>query len=176
MNAVILRMKVLHVLLAALLLVEGVPAALAAMPQEESAIENVRYEVSGELVMIYYDLIAPIDKVHSVRLLLKRESDAAFLHRPLNLTGDVGTIVFPGVRRRIMWEFLKEFPEGLTGDDYYFVVEAEATQTERMSPWIWIGGGAAVVGGVLTLLLLGGKDDTQPPLPGNTFPVPPGRP
>jgi hypothetical protein len=95
----------------------------------------------------------------------------------LNITGDVGTIVFPGQKRRILWEYVKEFPDGLTGDDYYFVVDAEYIELEGMSPWIWVGGGAAVVGGVVAILLLSGNKDAPPPTPVPTgFPQPPGRP
>jgi len=158
------------------LLVEGIPAALFAAQDEKDRIANVRFEVGADLVRVYYDLIATIDKIHSVQLLLRRESDPLFRYRPLNITGDVGTIVFPGQKRRILWEYVKEFPDGLSGDDYYFVVDAEYIELEGMSPWIWVGGGAAVVGGVVAILLLSGNKDV-PPAPVQTgFPQPPGRP
>jgi hypothetical protein len=176
MFAVFLRMKVLHLFLALLIVAEGIPVAFAARQDSESSIDNVRFEVSGDIVRIYYDLNAPLDQVHAVRVALYRESDSAFKYNPVNLTGDVGTIVFPGARRRIIWEFTKEFSEGLTGTDYYFVVEAEATQKESSDLWWWVGGGAAVVGGVVTLLLLSGGKEIPPPPVTNEFPSPPGRP
>jgi len=170
------RFTLLRFFLAALLLVQGVPTALFAAQDEKDRIENVRFEVSGDLVRVYYDLVAPIDKVHGVRLYLRREGDQLFRYRPLNVTGDVGTIVFPGLKRRIVWDFVKEFPDGLTGEDYYFLVEADFEEPEGMSPWIWVGGGAAVVGGVVTILLLSGSSDVPPtPVP-TGFPQPPGRP
>ncbi len=176
MATIVQRFTLMRFFLAALLLVQGIPAALFAAQDEQNRIENVRFEVSGGLVRVYYDLIAPIDKVHSVRLSLRRESDQLFRYRPLNITGDVGTIVFPGQKRRIVWDYAKEFPDGLIGEDYYFLVEAESVETEGMSPWIWVGGGAVVVGGVLALLLLSGSEDLPPtPVP-TGFPLPPGRP
>jgi hypothetical protein len=136
-------------------------------------VEHVSFEVAGELVRIYYDLRGIPDRTHKVRLALLRESDSLFIYRPINTSGDVGTVVFPGVRRRITWDITKEFPEGLTGNDFYFVVEVERVETEGMNPLIWIGGGAVVVGGVLALVL-GGKKKENPVDPG--FPAPPGRP
>lgn len=177
MVAVFQRMYVLRMVLAAALLVEALPAALWAQQDGRATVENVRFEVAGDLIRIYYDLNAPIDKVHAVRLMLRRESDIVFLYHPLNLTGDVGTIVFPGQRRRIVWDFTKEFPDGLSGGDYYFIVEAEYIEPERMSPWIWVGGGAAVVAGVVGIILLSPKSETPPPTPVPTgFPQPPSRP
>ena len=176
MFAVFLRMKVLHLFLALLIVAEGIPVAFAAGQDTGSSVDNVRFEVSGDIVRIFYDLNAPLDQVHAVRIALYRETELAFRYNPVNLTGDVGTIVFPGTRRAIIWEFTKEFPEGLSGTDYYFVVEAEATQKESSDLWWWVGGGAAVVGGVVTLLLLSSKTEI-PPVPVNPeFPPPPGRP
>lgn len=177
MLAVFLRMKVLPLFLAGLLLVEGVPAVYAGQQTGEPSIDNVHFEVSGDIVRIFYDLNAPLDLVHAVRLYLHRESDAAFIYRPVNLTGDVGTIVFPGQRRRIIWEFTKEFPDGLTGTDYYFLVEAEAAEKEASNLWWWVGGGAAGVAALVGLVMLlspGDGGDGPPPTPG--FPSPPGRP
>ena len=174
MLGVVARMKMMRIALAVLLLLQTLPLSVAFGQPGDASVENVRFEVSADLVKIYYDLNAPIDKVHDVRISLRRESDITFSYRPLNITGDVGTIVFPGQRRRIVWEYLKEYPDGLTGDDYYFVIEAEYIEPEGMSPWVWIGGGAAVVGGVAVLLLLGGGDETKPPDPPNVFPAPPG--
>jgi hypothetical protein len=167
------RMKALCYLLAGLLWLEMVPATVFA--EDGTAVRNVRYEVSGELVRIFYDLLGPLDKVHRVALYLRRESDSTFVYRPVYLTGDVGSIVFPGDKHRITWDFLKDFPDGLKGDDYYFTVTAEMEQEPGINPLYWIGGGVAVVGGVLAIILLGNKESPPPPVPAS-FPPPPGRP
>jgi len=149
--------------------------AVALAQDDKIAVVNVRFEVVGELVHIYYDLEGPADKVHTIRLALLKESDSLFLYRPVNLTDDVGTVVFPGQRRRIVWEFTKEFPEGMTGNDFYFVVEAERVATEGINPLYYVAGGAAVLGTALVLLLTGKKDEgSNGGTPG--FPAPPGRP
>lgn len=176
MSAVLARLTVVRVILAVLLLVQSVPLSAAfAEGTEQTSIENVRFESTADLVKIYYDLNAPVDKVHDVRITLRRESDITFTYRPLNITGDVGTIVFPGQKRRIVWEILKEFPDGLPGDDFYFVIDAEYVEPESNTPWLLIGGGAALVGGVVLLLSMGGKDPVIPPV-NPEFPTPPSRP
>jgi len=176
MEAVNSRRRFLHWILVLLLLVQGLPVSVLASPGAGTSIENVRFEKRSELINIFYDLNAPIDKVHEVRLYLRRESDLSFLYRPMNMTGDVGTIVIPGVGRRIVWDITREFPEGLVGDDYYFVVEAEFIEPEGMNPWIWVGGGAALVAGVVGIILLSGSKDEPPPVITTGFPDPPGRP
>ncbi len=172
MIALLTRMKALCYILAGLFCAELVPIAVFA--GDETGVRNVHYEVTGELVRVYYDLLGPLDKVHRVGLYLRRESDSTFAYRPVYLTGDVGSIVFPGEKRRITWDFLKDFPEGMKGDDFYFTVEAEMVETPGINPLYWIGGGAAVVGGVLAIVLLTKKE--QPPVPVSAFPQPPGRP
>jgi hypothetical protein len=169
-------MNAIRLLLAAVLFLEGTSVGFARMLDAPDSIENVQFDVAGELVRINYDLNAPLDKVHVVRLVLYRESDPTFSYRPVNVTGDVGTIVFPGQKRRIVWEFTKEFPEGLTGTDYYFVVEAEWIAPEKSHMWWWIGGGAAVAGGLITVLLLKKSPGGDIINTNTDFPNPPGRP
>jgi hypothetical protein len=166
------KMKALCYVLAGLMCLELVPAVVLA--DDDIAVKNVHYEVTGELVRIYYDLLGPLDQVHRVALYLHRQSDPAFVYRPVYLTGDIGSIVFAGEKRRITWDFLKDFPDGLKGDDFYFVVQAEMVQTPGINPLYWIGGGVAVVGGVLAIVLLGKKESSPPPV--SSFPAPPGRP
>jgi hypothetical protein len=174
MTAIYRRTRFLAAFLSGVLVLHLFPLAALA-EDEKNAVLNVRYEVAGELVYVYYDLKGPVDRPQTVTLSLFRESTPLFVYRPVNLTGDFGSLVFPGEKRRVVWDFTKEFPEGLIGSDYYFVVEAHLMEPESSSTWLWIGGGAVVVGGVAAWLLLGGKESTPPP-PATSFPNPPGRP
>jgi hypothetical protein len=171
------KLTALRFFLSGLLLLEAVPF-IAHAEDEPSSIENVHFEGVGDLVFIYYDLVAPIDRVHRVSVELRRESDSLFVYRPLILRGDVGAIVIPGQKRRIIWDFPSEYPQGLPGDDFYFVVRAEPVESRStISPYVWIGGGAAVVGGLLALILSGGGDNGGGGGGGTQgFPPPPGRP
>lgn len=142
-------------------------------------ISGVSFRVVGDIVQVYYDLAGKLNQVYTVRLYLRRESDPSFFYVPVNVTGDIGTIVFPGERHRITWEMTQEFPEGLEGTDYYFVVETDVPKEKGISPLVWIGGGAAVVGGVVLAIVLSSSSDDGPPPPpggGEGFPTPPGRP
>ena len=151
--------------------------AVPAVAADELGVTNVRFEVQGELIYVYYDLAGDVEKAHRVAVYLRRESEPTFVYRPLNVTGEIGTIVFPGSAKRITWEFTKDFPEGLQGEDYYFEVEAEAPEsTGGISPLVFIGGGIAVVGGIVAIVLAGGGDDGPPPVTPTGFPQPPGRP
>ena len=155
-----------------------VQLAVPAFAEDGLEIKNVRFEVRGELLYVYYDLRGNVEKAHRVSVYLRRESEPSFVYRPLNVTGEIGTIVFPGDGKRITWEFTKDFPDGLQGDDYYFEVEAEAPEgVGGISPLVFIGGGIAVIGGIVALVLSGGGSDSNPPPPTDTgFPTPPGRP
>jgi hypothetical protein len=166
-------MRVIAGLLVSVMMVELVPSS-ALSQDDKTTVTNVRFEVVGELVHVYYDLGGPPDRVHKLRLILLRETDSLFLYHPVNVTGDAGAVTFPGQRRRIVWDFTKEFPEGMTGNDFYFVVEAEIVQREGIDPLYYVGGGALLVGGVLALILAGKKEDGNGG--GTGFPAPPGRP
>ena len=43
------------------------------------------------------------------------KSDPTFSAVPLHVSGDLGGIVLPGDKRRVTWDFLKDFPAGLPG-------------------------------------------------------------
>jgi hypothetical protein len=166
----------LRVVLVAALLAMIAPQAVVA-DDATTEVRNVRFEVAGQLVYVYYDLIGVASRVHRITITLYREGDPTFVYRPVNLVGDIGTIVFSGQDRRITWDFTKEFPNGLSGNDYYFVVEAAWDAEKGISPLVWIGGGAALVGGVLAIVLLsGGSSDTGGGGGTTSFPQPPGRP
>jgi hypothetical protein len=160
-------------LVAALLLQCAVPV----LAEEPVQVSNVRFEVVGDLIYVYYDLAGDPEKAHRVAIYLRRESEPTFVYRPLNLSGELGPIVFPATGKRITWEFTKDFPEGLQGTDYYFEVEAEAPESgASISPLVFIGGGIAVIGGIVAIVLAGGSDDPPPPVTPTGFPPPPGRP
>jgi hypothetical protein len=142
----------------------------------ESNVGNVRFESLGDQVSILYDLDGGQDDRFRVTVSLRRESDASFRHPLLKVSGDVGPAVFAGMYKRIVWDMKGEFPDGLPGEDYYFVVHADPVSSGSF-PLLWVGAGVAVIGGVASYLLLqkddAGSSSVQGP-PG--FPAPPGRP
>ena len=167
--------KRLYRWVALLLILQG-SSAMQAVAQDQIKVQNVRFEVEGTRIVVRFDLQGPIDRDYSVKMLLRRAGNQSFVHVPKSVLGDFGEGRFAGSNRQITWDILKEFPQGLEGEDYYFVVDVEMIKPTSKLIW-WIGGGAAVVGGALYLL----KDTIFPPkgaaaTPEGGFPKPVGRP
>lgn len=172
MGLLVRRCKMLNLILVASLILHAFPFT-SAIAEDPIRVENVRFEVSRGIAIVHYDLVGPTDKKYKVSLLLKREDFQLFRYTPKNLTGDVGKGAFSGRNRQIQWDMLKEFPGGLEGTDYYFVVESEVASA-GMKSLLWIGS-AVVLGGGAAFFLLS-KEEQASPAPMIGFPNPPGRP
>src|SRR3990172_9719774 len=140
------KAKYLRYLLIVLLFVPSV-AASSVRFAENVKVLNVRFEIVGTKIVVRYDLQGEADKDYTIKVILKRERSQSFTHIPKSVVGEVGEGRFAGQNRQITWDFLKEFPQGLEGDDYYFVIEVEIVSA-GMSPLWYIGGGVGIVGGV----------------------------
>ncbi len=155
--------------LSIILIIESIPISIA---QAEDRIEvmNVDYKISGNKIIVSYDLSGPLDKEYKVALTLRRESQSDFEYEPKEVSGYVGENCKGGKGLEIEWDFIKEFPKGLSGNDYYFKVDAEMVKG-RSNMWWWIAGGAAVAGGTAAILSKGSSKTNTP-----VFPGPPDRP
>jgi len=171
------RFRAVHYLLAALMVISAIPARAFAVG-EEATTKNVVFKVSGSVVEIYYDLVAPPNVYSKITLVLKKRFARGFLYLPVEVSGDVGEKVFAGENKKITWKLTPEFPRGLPGEDCFFAVDVEiGKEAERgISTTYWIVGGAAVVGGIVTAILLSKGTKEVPPTPSRAFPGPPGRP
>ena len=168
MQALTKRLRRLSLLLVAILLLETMPIS-SARAGDEVIVGNVRFESSGLVIKVFYDLQGPSENSYKVKLLLKRKQDPSFEYAPRSLTGDVGEGPFVGTKRRIVWEIQKDSVGGFAGADFYFVVEAEMISSRTNILW-YIGGGAAVVVGVAAVVLgMGAQNGTAPP---DVFPKP----
>jgi len=139
-------------------------------------VENVHYTVDNGSVIINYDLLGIPNKKYKITVELRKGSDSAFSYVPRILTGDVGIGMFAGRNRQIVWALDQEFPDGLPGKDYYFVVHA--VEINNNSKFLtWLGVGAAAVVATATYIIVSKKSYTQSPFSQNvSFPPPPGRP
>jgi hypothetical protein len=121
-------------------------------------IENARWQVSGDIVIITYDLIGNADLVYDVSITLTRESDKNFKFFPVSVTGAVFKGKHAGLRKEIRWQYKKDVPEGLSGDDYAFVFNVQIIKEEGGSNLLYyLAGGAVVLGGAAFLILSGSK-------------------
>jgi hypothetical protein len=177
MQTLVVRLKFVCFLLAVVMSAELIPVSALA-GDVKIKVENIRVERDGERFVILYDLTGPKDEEYAVRLSLRREGDPKFRMDLSAATGDLGKGAYSGRDRKIVWDQKKEFPDGLTGADFFFVVDAEVS-SGGISPWVWIGGGAVAAG--LAVVLLGSKKSdgttsTGPTATSSQFPVEPGRP
>jgi hypothetical protein len=177
MQTPVVRLRFVCFVLAVVMSAELIPVSALA-GEVKIKVENIRVEKDDERFVILYDLAGPKDEEYAVRLSLRREGDPKFRMDLSSATGDVGKGSYSGKERRIVWDSKKEFPDGLTGADFFFVVDAEIS-SGGISPWVWIGGGAVAAG--LAVVLLGSKKSdgttsTGPTTASYQFPLEPGRP
>jgi len=137
----------------------------------DARVANQEVRIEGNVAVISYDLEGPQGATYAVTVELRREKDREFVFIPVNLTGDAGDVQANGARKVIRWEYTKNFPNGLAGDDYYFKI----TVTRPGGfPWLWVAIGSAAVAGALVAFEK--KSGSTPAPPGTVeLPLPPGR-
>lgn len=162
-------------------------AAEFSAPDDSLHVFNVRFETSQNDVLVTYDFLTTEQgsggtrnstsnsdrQAYKITLVLKKEHDESFSYNPREVIGDVGLGVREGPNKQIRWMLSKEFPRGLDGDDFYFVVLAEPV-VQKSNVLLWIGASVAVIGGTVAALLLSRGDGDGPAK--EPFPSPPGRP
>ena len=141
-----------------------------ALSKDKIRVENVSFELVGEKVYIYYDLIGPQNRQYIITLTVRREQVRSTQIQPQLLKGDIGKGRFAGRNGQIVWEISREVPRALKASDYYFVVEAELVSS-RSKALLWIGAGTVLLGGGSAVYLLMNKKNGDA-----SFPEPPGTP
>ncbi|HZY09729.1 MAG TPA: hypothetical protein VFF29_01100 [Bacteroidota bacterium] len=142
--------------------------------QEEPRVSSVDWKVVGDIILITYDLVGSTEESYEISVVLLREKDPSFKAIPKSLAGDVEKGNFVGKGREIRWEYKKDFPEGLQGEDFYFEVSVQTISGGSSLLYIVIGGAVAAGGAVA--LLGGKKSESTPGPPGTELPSPPPRP
>jgi hypothetical protein len=170
MQRFIQKCRTLCWILILLLIGEGIPLSYARAADKVEVL-NIRFEVVGNNVNIYYDLHGPANGEYTVSVILKRDT-SSFEYTPIIITGDIGEVDGSGTNKKITWNILKEIPQGFEGGDFYFRIRVELVPPTSYT-WLYITGGVVVAGGAAALLLLGSssKDVTN-----QDYPLPPGRP
>jgi len=136
-------------------------------------VENVNYTVSNGRVFISYDLRGDKDQLYKVFLALRRTNDKSFAYIPKTVSGDIGEGHFAGINKGIVWEIKNDFPDGISGEDFYFIVQAEKVESGS-NILMWAGIGVAAVAAAVTYIIVGGSKGTNSS--NSSFPPPPGRP
>ncbi len=159
------------------MLLFNVVALAAPRPSRGAKVEDVRFSMYSGIVIINYNLIGDPSAKYKIQLILRKGSDSAYVYFPKALSGDVGEGKFAGQSRQIIWALDQEFPEGLLGSDYYFVVHAEEMRESAGSLLLtWIGSGVAVLVAAATYVILSNHKTGSGSSTTLGFPAPPGRP
>jgi hypothetical protein len=96
-------------------------------------IVNVDYEISGTDIHIYYDLseVAEGQPV-IIRVYVSTDGGQSFGEPLKRVTGDVGVVLGPGKRRKIIWDVFAEVDE-LVSESVQFKVKADPLQSDAGS-------------------------------------------
>ena len=158
------------------LLINTIVFAASGSPQQ-AKVQNVQFIMYGYEVVINYDLLGDPSVKYNVRLMLRRGGDPSYEYFPKSLSGDIGTGRFVGEKKQIIWAIDYEFPKGLQGNDYYFVVQAENIEKKSDSQILtWIGSGVAVLAAAVTYVIILNNKPASANTTNSGFTIPPPRP
>jgi len=144
-----------------LLFALGLPVVAQGQDRSAGRIENAKFVLVGKIIVITYDLVANSDVTYDISIVLRRDSDASFNVAPKTLSGAIGKGKYAGVGREIRWEYKKDIPGGLQGNDYHFEFLVQTIKEEGGSNlWYYLAAGAVVVGGGVVYALVNGKSST----------------
>jgi hypothetical protein len=125
---------------------------------------GLSWEIKDDIVVITYELFVPLDKTYDIHVVLRKRGDTNFWVVPEATEGDVGRLKYTGGWRWIRWDYKKDLEDGLTGEDYWFQINAtEIADGGGISWWVYAAGGAAVA--VVGAILLLNRDDEPDLLP-----------
>ena len=126
-----------------------------AFSQEKAlGVSNVNFTTENDRVIVAYDLQGNEKIKYTVCLTVSCDFGMTFSLVPVHIRGAVGArSVQPGFRRQIVWEYLKDFPEGLAGDSYVFSVEAFEEKPRSWWPYMAAGLLAGGLTAVVTTLV-----------------------
>lgn len=145
---------------------------------QSSKVENVQFSQEEDLVTITYDLISDSDDARfNVQLLLEYENGQLIELNSGSVEGEVGSNILPGKEKKIIWNVLEDYPNGLQSDQIQFAVNVwqPTTSNHPNRKWIYIATGALVLGAGMSAAMIynnggGGSGDSA------GLPAPPSRP
>lgn len=135
-------------------------------------VSNQDIRIEGDVAFISYDLEGPDGGTYAIAVELRRESDPSFSFIPTGLSGDIGDVKSPGPKKIIRWEYLRDFPVGLHGEDFYFTISARRSGG---FPWVLVGLGSAAVAGAVVAIMSAKSSGAPSPAAPQELPVPPAR-
>lgn len=135
--------------------------------EELPRVENVHFNQKTDTVNVYYDLnAASSDSKFNIKLLLSLGEDKTYEIDPSSTSGDIGEDILPGEKKKISWNVLEDFPQGINGKKIQFIVNAQKINASN-NKWIYITSGALLLsaGAMLGYQLLQSGDSGLPTPP-----------
>lgn len=80
-------------------------------------VKNPFFEMYQDSILIFYDLMGDKNDQFSVKVRLLNLTNPSMKYYPQFFLGDIGTKVFGGSRRQIIWEMRKDYHKGLGEGD-----------------------------------------------------------
>ena len=160
------RRRVVAWLLAPLLLwCVDASAFVQKAAQEKSKVSFRGVEIKSEYIIIKYEFTSEATGSYDVSIDLLKQEQPSFRVPVRSASGDIGIVKSSSGIREVQWEYARDYPAGLAGDEYYFRINLTVAGGGGSNLWYYIAGGVAVVGGVVAYLLLGKKATEQTELP-----------
>jgi hypothetical protein len=128
-------------------------------PAREIKVQNPRWALEHDIVVVTYDLVADSEGEYEISITLRRDSDKSFKIVPRSVVGAVGKGKFTGVNLKIRWEYQKDVPQGLSGEDYFFEFVVSPIEKAQGSSFLTYAAIAAGIGAVAlaAVLIFGGS-------------------
>ena len=120
---------------------------------------------SATIIIIKYEFTSEATGSYNVSIDLLKQGEPTFKIPLRSVSGDIGIVKVSSGIMELEWEYARDYPAGLAGDEYYFRINLTRAVGGGSNMWYYIAGGAAVVGGVVAYLLLGKKATEQTELP-----------
>lgn len=127
---------------------------------QDASVLNVQFTQRPDgWVEVTYDLAGDSSEKYTIKLSVAQSGSRTKLAmRRASLSGDIGEDISPGWGKKIIWNLPQDYPKGLAGDGFVFVVEAIEKGGGSKLRWVLAGLGAAA--GAALLLW----PDTPPPV------------
>jgi uncharacterized protein (TIGR02145 family) len=81
---------------------------LIALIIKGQTVSNLRFEQSGKLIDVYYDLSGESNELFQINLYCSQESGKIWGTKLIYVSGDLGDNIKPGTNKKITWDVLKE--------------------------------------------------------------------
>lgn len=127
---------------------------------EDVLIKNVHSEKKGEYIFIYYDLDGNPEKRHRVSMVISDDSSQTYSPQPSSIEGDIGSSIYTGQGKKVIWHYTEDFPIIHDRGDFVFSFHAELQKSRSKWPYAV---GAVIVGGVIYFLTADHKSNEPAP-------------